>query len=89
LRDYNKDFNITKNIEKGNGVYVVSITTKDKMEKLVNVDFRVVDKNGKLLITDVIPEGISFIGGQRTEIKSEIDKKGFKTFMADLTNKTK
>lgn len=55
----------------------------------VSVDFRVKDKNGKLVILDFVAEGISLIETQRSEFNSAISQKGMDKFLDDLAGKVK
>jgi len=87
LKDYNKDLNIKKIENTRKGIYMVSTKTKDKTDRDIKVDFRLIDKDGKLLITDIIPEGISFIGNQRSDVGSSISKNGYENFIKDLKSK--
>lgn len=87
LKDYNKSINIQKIEQPKQSVFMVSTRTKDKTDRDINVDFRLIDKNGKLLITDIIPEGISFIGNQRTDVGASILKNGYDNFIKDLKSK--
>lgn len=87
IQDYTGKFEIGKVVEKSKGVFVASVKATGDNGTLVNVDFRIVDNEGKLLITDIVPEGISFIGSQRTDITGEIQRSGFKKFMVELRKK--
>lgn len=87
LKDYNKDIHILKIENPKEGIYMVSTKTKDKTDRDINVDFRLIVKNEKLLITDIIPEGISFIGNQRSDVGSTISQKGYNSFIKDLKTK--
>jgi ABC-type transporter MlaC component len=89
LKDYNKDLKVIKTEDKANGITILNTTVRDNMNKVVNVDFRVSSRNGKILINDIIPEGISFVGSQRTDIGDSIKQQGFDNFMKDLRNKVK
>ena len=94
IQDYNSGLTI-KSIKKTKNAYIASCVTKDKTNKNVNVDFRLsykTDKTSnteKFYITDIIPEGISFISSQRTEIDANLSKVGFDSFMKDLKTKVK
>ncbi|MDR2526355.1 MAG: ABC transporter substrate-binding protein [Rickettsiales bacterium] len=88
LKDYSKDLKVNKIVDKGNNVYFVESTTKDKNGTLVNVNFRVVKKES-YKITDIIAEGISFIGTLRTDVNSSIQQNGFEKFMEDLRVKSR
>lgn len=87
LKDYNKDLNIEKIVKQKEKVYMVSTKTKDINDRVVNVNFRVIEKNDKLYITDIIPEGISFIGSQRSDINSSINTNGYDKFIKQLKDK--
>jgi phospholipid transport system substrate-binding protein len=50
----------------------------------INTDFRVKEKDGKLMILDFIAEGISLIETQRSEFNSAISQKGMDQFLEDL-----
>lgn len=87
LKDYNKDLNIEKIVKQKEKVYMVSTKTKDINDRIINVDFRVIEKNGELYITDIIPEGISFIGSQRSDVNSSINTNGYDKFIKQLKDK--
>lgn len=87
LKDYNKDLIIEKIVKQKENIYMVSTKTKDLNDRIVNVDFRVTNKNNELRITDIIPEGISFIGSQRTDINSSINRNGYNKFIEELKTK--
>lgn len=89
LQDYNKDLNIIKIEKQREKVFMAQTKTKDPNNKDVNVNFRIIDNDGKLYITDIIPEGISFIGSQRSDIDNAITQKGFDNFMKELKGKIK
>ncbi|OFW80478.1 MAG: hypothetical protein A2887_05075 [Alphaproteobacteria bacterium RIFCSPLOWO2_01_FULL_40_26] len=55
----------------------------------ISVDFRVKEKNGKLLILDFIAEGISLIETQRSEFNSAIAQNGMDKFLDDLAERVK
>lgn len=89
LKDYNQDLSVNKVEKLRDKVYIVQTTTKDKDGRLVNVGFRVIEKNGQLYIIDIIPEGISFISSQRTDVNNSISMNGYDKFLEDLKNKIK
>ncbi len=68
-------------------VFVVSTSVKYKEDKFVKNNFRIIEKNGKYYITDIITEGISFINAQRSEVNSLITSKGFGKFLEELKTK--
>lgn len=78
------DIKIKKIIQQKEKVFFVQAEFDDEQGGVVGVDFRIVKKNGDLLITDFIAEGISFIVTQRSEINSTISNKGFDNFMEHL-----
>ncbi|HSQ97804.1 MAG TPA: ABC transporter substrate-binding protein [Rickettsiales bacterium] len=87
LEDYNKDINIQKIVKTKQYVFMVTTKTRDKTDRDINVDFRLVEKDGKLFITDIIPEGISFIGNQRSDVGSSISNSGYDAFIKELRSK--
>ena len=87
LKDYNKDLKVSKINKQKDTVYMVYTTTKDGAGRNVNVNFRVIERNNKLLITDIIPEGISFISSQRTDINSALTNQGYNKFIESLKKK--
>ncbi|MDR3289986.1 MAG: ABC transporter substrate-binding protein [Rickettsiales bacterium] len=89
IKDYSKRAKITKVDEKSKTISIVNIDTKDATGTSLSVDFRITNKNGKFLIIDIIPEGISFIGSQRTDVGGSIQKLGYKEFIKELKKKIK
>ncbi len=87
LKDYNKDLQINKIVKQKDTVYMVYTTTKDMNNRDVNVNFRVIVKDNELYITDIIPEGISFISSQRSDINSAISQSGYDNFIKQLKEK--
>ncbi len=55
----------------------------------ISVNFRVKEKNGKLLILDFIAEGISLIETQRSEFNSAISQDGMDKFLDHLAERVK
>jgi phospholipid transport system substrate-binding protein len=53
----------------------------------ISVDFRVKNKDGKLVVIDLITEGISLIETQRSEFSSAIAQGGVEQFLDDLQKK--
>jgi ABC-type transporter MlaC component len=84
LKDYSERIKIVKVVNKDNNVSIVTIIAQDNMGVDINVDFRIVKKNDKFLVTDIIPEGISFIGSQRTDIGNTFKKDGFNNLINNL-----
>jgi phospholipid transport system substrate-binding protein len=87
LEDYNKDIDVQKIERPKQFVYMVLTKTKDKTGRDINVEFRLIDEDGKLFITDIIPEGVSFIGNQRSDIGASITQNGYNNFIKDLKSK--
>lgn len=54
----------------------------------VDLDFFVMQKDGRYYINDFVAEGISFITAQRTEIMSQVSQEGFDEFLNALKQKT-
>jgi phospholipid transport system substrate-binding protein len=55
----------------------------------ISVDFRVKERDGKLMILDFIAEGVSLIETQRSEFNSAIAQNGMDKFMDDLAERVK
>lgn len=55
----------------------------------ISVDFRVKERNGKLVILDFIAEGISLIETQRSEFNSAISQDGMDKFLDNLASRVK
>ena len=55
----------------------------------IDVQFKVKERNGKLVILDFIAEGISLIETQRSEFNSAISQKGVEKFLSDLEVRVK
>ena len=89
LKDYNKDLEISKIIKQKDTVYMVYSKTKDLNNREINVNFRVIVKNNNLYITDIIPEGISFISSQRSDVNGSISQNGYDNFIKQLKEKIK
>jgi phospholipid transport system substrate-binding protein len=53
----------------------------------IEVDFRVKKRNDKILVIDLITEGISLIEAQRSEFKSAIARDGMDKFLDNLEQK--
>ncbi len=53
----------------------------------INTDFRVKERDGKLVILDFVAEGISLIETQRSEFNSAIAQKGIDGFLTDLSKR--
>ena len=89
LKDYSNSLSITKIEKIKEQVYLAYTKTKDKDDRSVNVNFRIIEKDGNLYIIDIIPEGISFISSQRTDVNSSITKNGYNKFIEELKQKIK
>ena len=87
LKDYNKDLEVNKIVKQKDTVYMVYTITKDTNDRDINVNFRVIVKNNNLYITDIIPEGISFISSQRSDINSALSQNGYEKFIEQLKQK--
>lgn len=87
LQDYNKDIVVLKVEKQRDKVFMAQTKTKDPNNKDINVNFRIIENEGKLYITDIIPEGISFIGSQRSDVDNAITQKGYDNFIKELKGK--
>lgn len=73
------------NVTEQNGFYVAKSEFLPKDSNVaISVDFRVKEKDGKLLILDFIAEGVSLIETQRSEFNSAISQNGMDKFLLDL-----
>ncbi|MDR3078771.1 MAG: ABC transporter substrate-binding protein [Rickettsiales bacterium] len=68
------------------GIFLVSTVVQFNDKKVKN-SFRIVEKDGKFHITDVMVEGISFIAAKRADLNSIIVSKGFDGFLEELRMK--
>lgn len=85
---YKKDSYKILTIEETKRKDTFNVETNIKLkDKEVNNTFRIVKKNNKYYITDIITEGISFISSQRSEVNSIISSRGFDTFLKELEAK--
>ncbi len=90
FKNYNgKKFNVVS-VEQQSGFYVTKceFVPRDS-DVAINVQFRVKEREGKLLVLDFVTEGISLIETQRSEFNSSISEKGMDKFMDDLTVRVK
>ena len=89
LQDFNQDLTVDKVKKQRKDLYMAYCTTKDLKNRDIKVEFRVIERDNNLYITDIIPEGISFISSQRTAIDSALTQKGYDEFIEDLKSKIK
>jgi len=82
----NDNFKVLGAVNQNENIFFVQ-SKYDKEGQTARVDFRMVYKNEKLLLTDIIVEGVSFITTQRSEVSSVISQKGIDGFLEDLRNK--
>jgi len=85
FKNYNgRKFTVIKVSEqKGFFVAEAEFLPKDS-DVAIDTDFRVKERDGKLVILDFIAEGISLIETQRSEFNSAILQKGMDSFLVDL-----
>lgn len=70
--------------EQKNNIFIVFTTVNYQNNKIVKNNFRIVKKDNRYYITDIITEGVSFISAQRSEVNSIISSIGFEKFMEKL-----
>lgn len=70
--------------EQKNNIFIVFTTVDYQNNKIVKNNFRIVKKDNRYYITDIITEGVSFISAQRSEVNSIISSIGFEKFMEKL-----
>lgn len=88
FKNYNgKKFTVLSVAEQG-GFYVAKseFLPRDS-DVAISVDFRVKERNGRLVILDFIAEGISLIETQRSEFNSAIAQKGMDKFLEELAER--
>ncbi len=79
-----RKFSVNEVSEK-NGFFIAKAEFLPKDSNVpISVDFRVKERDNKLVILDFIAEGISLIETQRSEFNSAIAKKGMEKFLDDL-----
>ncbi len=90
FKNYNgRKFTVIDVVEQ-NGFFVAKSEFLPKDSNVpISVDFRVKERNGKLVILDFIAEGISLIETQRSEFNSAISQKGIEQFLVDLESRVK
>lgn len=88
FKNYNgRKFTVKEVAEQG-GFYVAKAEfLPHESNVAISVDFRVKERNGRLLILDFIAEGISLIETQRSEFNSAIAQKGMDKFLDELTER--
>ncbi|MDR2760903.1 MAG: ABC transporter substrate-binding protein [Rickettsiales bacterium] len=67
-------------------VYFINVLLKYEGRDIKN-SFRVIKKDEKYFITDIITEGVSFISIQRTDVNSRINNIGFNNFLDEIKSK--
>jgi ABC-type transporter MlaC component len=82
------NYEILSVTEQQRGKVFIVATVLSFSGKNVRNNFRVIKKNNKYYITDVITEGISFISAKRAEIDATIASKGFDSFLRELKSST-
>lgn len=90
FKNYNgRKFDVT-DVAEQNGFFVAKSEFLPKDSNVpISVDFRVKERNSKLVILDFIAEGVSLIETQRSEFNSAISQKGIDQFLADLEERIK
>ena len=90
FKNYNgKKFTVNEVTEQ-NGFYIAKAEFLPRDNNVpISVNFRVKERNGKLMILDFIAEGVSLIETQRSEFNSAIAQKGMDQFLDDLAERVK
>lgn len=85
FKNYNgKRFDVIS-VDLQGGFYVAKCEFVPKESNTaINVQFRVKERNNKLVVLDFVTEGISLIETQRSEFNSAISEKGIDQFINDL-----
>lgn len=86
-------YNTTYVGEDAAGVDAINVKTKsqskavDAREESVEIVFKVFQKNGKWLVTDISTEGVSLVGSYRSQFTKIIIKDGFPKLLAKMKDK--
>jgi phospholipid transport system substrate-binding protein len=90
FKNYNGRKFTVKDVTEQSGFYVVKseFLPRDS-DVAISVDFRVKERNGKLVILDFIAEGVSLIETQRSEFNSAISQEGMDKFLETLRQRVK
>jgi phospholipid transport system substrate-binding protein len=90
FKNYNgRKFDVI-DVTEQNGFFVAKSEFLPKDSNVpIDVQFRVKERNGKLVILDFIAEGVSLIETQRSEFNSAISQKGIAQFLVDLEARVK
>ncbi len=90
FKNYNgRKFTVNDVVEQG-GFFIAKAEFLPKNSNVpISVDFRVKEREGKLVILDFIAEGVSLIETQRSEFNSAISQNGMDKFLDDLDARVK
>lgn len=90
FKNYNgRKFTVNDVVEQG-GFFIAKAEFLPKNSNVpISVDFRVKERDGKLVILDFIAEGVSLIETQRSEFNSAISQNGMDKFLDDLDARVK
>ena len=90
FKNYNgKKFTVNEVTEQ-NSFYIAKAEFLSRDSNVpISVNFRVKERNGKLMILDFIAEGVSLIETQRSEFNSAIAQKGMDQFLEDLKERVR
>ncbi len=90
FKNYNgRKFTVNEVVER-NGFYIAKAEFLPRDSNVaILVDFRVKERNAKLVILDFIVEGVSLVETQRSEFNSAISQNGMDKFMDDLEERVK
>lgn len=90
FKNYNGRKFEVKEVTEQNSFYIAKAEFLPRDSNVaISVDFRVKERNGRLVILDFIAEGISLIETQRSEFNSAISQSGMDKFLDDLDVRVK
>ncbi|MES2961475.1 MAG: ABC transporter substrate-binding protein [Pseudomonadota bacterium] len=90
FKNYNGKKFTVNDVTEQNGFYIAKAEFLPRDSNTpISVNFRVKERNGKLMILDFIAEGVSLIETQRSEFNSAISQKGMDQFLDDLEERVK
>lgn len=88
FKNYNgRKFTVNEVVERSGFYFVKSEFLPKDSDLAISVDFRVKEREGKLVILDFVAEGISLIETQRSEFDAAIFQKGMDKFLDELNER--
>ncbi len=90
FKNYNGRRFTVSDVAVQNGFYIAKAEFLPRESNVaISVDFRVKEKEGRLMVLDFVAEGVSLIETQRSEFNSAISQKGMDKFLEDFAARVK